>query len=183
MKKAILAVLLFFGVIATASANDALIAERLKEYWAAYSSTDFVKAAEFILPADLNDLKSELLPVFLAANESQDVEVRQMAQYFFADIPPGKYTSMTSSDVFSAMNTLMAGLSPDMFSLLQGAELEVVSTSKNADGSVAVNVAIKVAGDFAEDVMYLRQENGEWFMRVNEKPSVTANGFRQLFGQ
>ena len=183
MKAMLLAVLMIFGMVCPALANDAIISERLKGYWQAYSSTNFARAAEFMHPDDLNEMKRELLPVFLRASNSEDLEVRQLAMYFFSEASQGDYSKMTQSEVFVGLNMLIAGLSPDMFSLLKDSELEVVNSYMTSDGAVALNVAIKLAEGSVEEVMYFGQKNDEWFMRVSEEPSVTANGFRQLFGQ
>src|SRR5688572_19731309 len=72
MKKLILLTLALIINTASFAADTKPIEEVFQRYWSAYAKKDFVKAAADVLPSDLEDAKTALLPVFLQAQTSKE---------------------------------------------------------------------------------------------------------------
>ena len=182
MKKIIIAVLTLLSMIASASANEAVITERFSGYWDAYASADFSKAADFMLPADLDAIKAEILPVFLAASKSGDQDVVDIAEYFFSNVPSEHRASLTPVQVFSRMNSLVFAMSPELPALLGMSSLEVLNIQSKAKNLVELNYALNVDEGSMRDKARLMQFNDQWYVCLNDDAGTTAAGFRELLG-
>ena len=62
----------------------------MENYWSAYSRSDFVAASAFLDPRDVGALKEGLLPLFLSAAESKNVNVVPLVKAFFTGVPADK---------------------------------------------------------------------------------------------
>ena len=80
-------VLLLLLLSGAARASEADVTKLMESYWRAYSRSDFVAAAAYLDPRDTGALKEGLLPLFLRAAESKNVNVVPLVKAFFTGIP------------------------------------------------------------------------------------------------
>ncbi|WP_237067716.1 hypothetical protein [Microbulbifer guangxiensis] len=181
IKRSILA-LIFLLHWTPAFANNAEITDRMQGYWDAYSGTDFIAAAEYILPSDLELLKEELLPLFLTAGQSSNPQVRAFADHFFGDTDNGSRKDLSRTEVFARLNQLVAAMSPQTFEILNSSSITVteISMTDSEHGVVAYQVSIQ--GTTGEDFERVAKNNSKWYIRLKEAPSTTAGKFRMILG-
>ena len=158
------------------------VSQRMQDYWSSYSNGDFGKAASFILPSDLDDMKTELLPIFVAVGQSTERELQTVARLFFAEVPTGDNSQMSPKQVFVGFNKFIYAANPELFSALQQSAIEVVDVAWSSDSEVVVSYRITIQDTPVSDVERFQKRGEKWYLRLKEPPRDTAIKFRQAFG-
>lgn len=182
MKATVLAIVFFFLHSAAFAADDETIAQRMQDYWGAYTRAEFSEAAGYVLPADLREMKAQLLPVFLSINESTDPNLRSFAGQFFAGMPAAAYADMSPLQVFVALNRFVFNLNPDLMSAIRQSSIEISEVSRSDADNAAVIYRVVILDTPATDFERFRRHRGQWYLRLKEPPRDTAQKFRKLFG-
>ena len=79
--------LIFLLAAGAAHAQQAEVTTLMENYWGAYARSDFEAAAAYLDPRDLAALRSGILPLFLQAAESKNVNVVPLVKAFFGSHP------------------------------------------------------------------------------------------------
>ena len=87
-----------------AQAQQPEVTALMENYWRAYSRSDFEAAAAYLDPRDVESLRNGILPLFLQAADSKNVNVVPLVKEFFADTPVDKREDMTGPQVFAGRN-------------------------------------------------------------------------------
>lgn len=181
MKKLlILLTTLAFGAVAMAADNAPIEAQFLK-YWDAYAKKDFVKAASEILPSDLDDAKTEILPVFLAAQAHPKKQVQEIVNLFFGKAVGKAREAMSPTDVFAGLNRVITANNPDFFEMLKEARTTIVFVRAPDNDNAEVHFQVTVRGASDMDAERLTKKNGRWWMRSSEDPKNVAAQFKAIF--
>lgn len=181
MKKLlILLTTLAFSAIAMA-ADNAPIEAMFQKYWDAYAKKDFAKAAAEVLPSDLEEAKTEILPVFLAAQAHKKKEAQEIVNIFFGKAVGKARESLPPAEVFAGLNRVITANNPDFFEMLKEAKTTIVfvRTPDNDNAEVHFQVTVRGASDM--DAERLTKKNGRWWLRFSEDPKNVAAQFKAIF--
>lgn len=181
MKKLlILLTTLAFSAIAIAADNAAIEAQ-FQKYWDAYAKKDFTKAGAEIFPADLEELKTEVLPVFVSAQSHPKKQAQEIVNLFFGKAVGKARESMSPSEVFAGFCRVITGNNPDYFDLLKEAKTSIVFVRTPDNDNAEVHFQITFRGESDMNAERLIKKNGRWWMRITEDPKEVAAQFKQAF--
>lgn len=171
-------------VLATgiARASEADVSRLMEDYWRAYSRSDFVAAAAYLDPRDTTALKEGLLPLFLRAADSKNVNVVPLVKAFFTGIPDGVRDKMGEAQVFAGMNYMMRDVMPQVYAQLERTSIHVTKVALPGDGTATVEYAIRVQGEDLAESDRANLHEGRWYLRTRDAPAVTIERFRMLLG-
>jgi hypothetical protein len=179
--RSILALLLLLGSGA-ARASEADVTKLMESYWRAYARSDFVAAAAYLDPRDTGALRQGLLPLFLRAAESKNVNVVPLVKAFFTGIPDDQRDKMNDAQVFAGMNYMMRDVMPQVYAQLERTSIRVTKVALPGDGTATVEYAIRVQGEDVTESDQANLHEGRWYLRTRDTPSVTIDRFRMLLG-
>jgi hypothetical protein len=154
----------------------------MEDYWRAYSRSDFKAAATYLDPRDLGALQSGLLPLFLEASESKNVNVVPLVKAFFAGIPADRREDMTGPEVFAGMNYMMRDVLPAAYEALGKTRIRVDKVEAGDDGTAVVEYTVQLPDGEAVDRERANLHEGRWYLRTKDSPAVTIERFRMLLG-
>lgn len=177
-----LLVLVLMLAAGAAQATELEVTRLMQDYWRAYARSDFVAAAEFIDPRDLGALKEGLLPLFLLAADSKNVNVQPLAKAFFTGTPPRKRAKMTQAQVFAGTNYMMREILPHIFEQLHQSSIRVTKVSLPGDGTAVVEYTVQLPDTEVADVDRLNVHEGRWYLRTKDAPAVTIERYRKFLG-
>jgi hypothetical protein len=177
-----LSALVLLLVTGAARASEAEVTKLMEDYWRAYSRSDFVAAAAYLDPRDTGALKQGLLPLFLRAAESKNVNVVPLVKAFFTGIPDGERDAMSDAQVFAGMNYMMRDVMPQVYAELNRTAIRVTKVTLPGDGTATVEYAIRVQGEDLTESDRANLHEGRWFLRTRDSPEVTIDRFRMLLG-
>lgn len=174
--------LLLLLAAGAAQASELEVTQLMEDYWRAYAKSDFVAAAAFIDPRDLGALKEGLLPLFLSATESKNVNVQPLVKAFFTGTPPRKREGMTQAQVFAGTNYMMREVNPDVFELLHRSAIHVTKVTLPGDGTAVVEYTVRLPDTEVADVDRVNLHAGRWYLRTKDAPADTIERYRQFLG-
>jgi hypothetical protein len=172
--------LLLFGGHALASEQE--VTALMEDYWRAYSRSEFVEAAGYLDPRDLEALRKGLLPLFMKAADSKNVNVVPLVKTFFADIPVDEREDMTAPQVFAGLNRMLRHVMPDVYQSLRKTSIEVTEVGFAPDGSALVRYNVNSPAGDGVNIERANRHEGKWYLRTNETPEATIEQFRMLLG-
>ena len=177
-------ILALFLLLATgaAQASEADVTKLMENYWRAYARSDFVAAAAYLDPRDTGALKEGLLPLFLRAAESKNVNVVPLVKAFFTDVADDKRDKMNAAQVFAGMNYMMRDVMPQVYAQLSRTSIRVTKVTLPGDGTAAIEYAIRVQGEDVAETDHANLHEGQWYLRTRDAPAVTVDRFRMLLG-
>jgi hypothetical protein len=154
----------------------------MEDYWGAFARSDFVAAAAFLDPRDLGALREGLLPLFLRAAESKNVNVVPLANAFFTGTRTARREEMTEAEVFAGMNYMMRDVMPHVYEQLHVSSIKVTKVTLPGDGTAVVEYTIRLPDAEVVDVDRANLHEGRWFLRSKDAPGVTIERYRMLLG-
>jgi hypothetical protein len=163
-------------------ASESDVARLMEDYWRAYSRSDFVAAAAYLDPRDTGALKEGLLPLFLRAADSKNVNVVPLVDSFFEGVAVDGREDMTEAQVFAGMNRMMRDVMPQVYADLRRASIHAIRVTARDDGTADVAYTIRVRGEELEEADRASLHEGRWYLRTRDTPSVTIERFRMLLG-
>jgi len=165
-----------------AQASEAEVTKLMEGYWRAYARSDFVTAAAYLDPRDTGALKEGLLPLFLRAAESKNVNVVPLVKAFFTGIPDDQRDKMNPAQVFAGMNFMMRDVMPQVYAQLDRTAIRVTKVNLPGDGTAVVEYAIRVQGEDVAESDQANLHEGRWYLRTRDSPAITVERFRMLLG-
>lgn len=180
MKGCFAAVLLLISAASPASQPE--VTKLMEDYWRAYSRSDFKEAATFLDPRDLGALQEGLLPLFLEAAESKNVNVVPLVKAFFTGIPAERRKDMTGAEVFAGMNYMMRDVMPAAYEDLRKTSIRVTKVDLAEDGTAAVEYTVRFPDGEAADFERANLHEGRWYLRTKDATEVAIERFRMLLG-
>jgi hypothetical protein len=169
-------------VTGAARAAQPEVTALMEQYWRAYSRSDFEGAAAYLDPRDLGALQAGLLPLFLQASDSKNVNVVPLVRAFFTGIPADRREDMTASQVFAGMNYMMRDVLPAAYEALGKTSIRVDKVETGDDGTAIVEYTLNLPGGEAVDRERANLHEGRWYLRTKDSPAVTIERFRMLLG-
>ena len=169
-------------VAGAAQASEPQVTQLMEDYWRAYARSDFVAAAEFIDPRDLGALKEGLLPLFLLAADSKNVNVQPLVKAFFTGTPPRKREEMTQAQVFAGTNFMMREILPHVYEQLHQSSIRVTKVTLPGDGTAVVEYTVRLPDTEVADVDRANLHEGRWYLRTKDAPAVTIERYRMFLG-
>lgn len=163
-------------------ASESDVARLMEDYWRAYSRSDFVAAAAYLDPRDTGALKEGLLPLFLRAADSKNVNVVPLVDSFFEGVAVDGREDMTGAQVFAGMNRMMRDVMPQVYADLRRASIHAIRVTARDDGTADVAYTIRVRGEELEEADRASLHEGRWYLRTRDTPAVTIERFRMLLG-
>ena len=154
----------------------------MENYWRAYSRSDFEAAASYLDPRDVGALRSGILPLFLQAADSKNVNVVPLVKVFFADMPVDKRKDMTGPQVFAGMNRMMRDVMPTVYEALRESAIQVTKVTPQADGTAVVEYTIRLPEGDGTDSERANFHEGRWYLRTKDSTAITIERFRMLLG-
>ena len=180
MKTVLLLALTLMLSAASYAADTKPVEEVFERYWSAYSKKNLAKAADDILPTDLENLKKEILPVFLANQAPKDKEALEMVSLFFERRVGSARQNMSPIDVYAGLNRIVMAGNPQMFELLKDAMVSVIFVRTPAPDEAEIHFQVTVRGESDTDAETLAKKNGRWWIRLKDDPKDTAEQFKQI---
>jgi len=168
--------------VTAAQASEPEVTQLMENYWRAYARSDFVAAAEFIDPRDLGALKEGLLPLFLTAADSKNVNVQPLVKAFFTGNPPRKRKEMSAAQVFAGTNFMMRELNPDVFGQLHQSVIHVTKVTLPGAGTAVVEYIVRLPDTEVADVDRANLHEGRWYLRTKDLPADTIERYRKFLG-
>jgi hypothetical protein len=165
-----------------AQASEPEVTALMEDYWRAYARSDFVAAAGYLDPRDLGALKAGLLPLFLEAAESRNVNVVPLAKAFFTGTPPRKRDEMTEAQVFAGTNFMMREILPHVYEQLHQSVIRVTKVTLPGDGTAVVEYTVRLPDTEVADVDRANLHEGRWYLRTKEAPAATIERYRMFLG-
>jgi len=181
MKKALLCLLALISSAPLFGANTKPIEDTFQRYWTAYARKDFAKAAAEVLPADLDSMKGEVLPVFLGAQSNPNKEVQEMLGLFFGRTVGKARETMTPADVFAGLNRLVMAGDPQMFDQFKDATTTIIFVRTPGEDDAEVHFQVTIRGESDTDMEGLARKNGRWWIRIKDDAKATAAQFKEIF--
>jgi hypothetical protein len=169
-------------VTGAARAAQPEVTALMEQYWRAYSRSDFEGAAAYLDPRDLGALQAGLLPLFLQASDSKNVNVVPLVRAFFTGIPADRREDMTASQVFAGMNYMMRDVLPAAYEALGKTSIRVDKVETGDDGTAIIEYTLNLPGGEAVDRERANLHEGRWYLRTKDSPAVTIERFRMLLG-
>jgi hypothetical protein len=180
MKKLIALALAVSLCASSFAADNKSIEEVFQRYWSAYVKKDFVRAAADVLPGDLEDAKTALLPVFLEAQTRTEKEAQEIVTTFFGRTVGKARESLSPQEVFAGLNRLITAGNPQFFEVLKDATLSIIFVRRPDDDNAEVHFQVIVQGQSDTDAEALTRKNGRWWLRINEDPKEIAAHFKTI---
>lgn len=177
---ALAAILLLASSAAHASESD--VTKLMESYWRAYARSDFAAAAAYLDPRDTGALKEGLLPLFLRAAESRNVNVVPLVKAFFTGIPDAGREKMSDAQVFAGMNYMMRDVMPQVYAQLSRAAIRVTKVDLPGDGTALIEYTVRVQGEDVAESDRANLHEGRWYLRTRDTPAITIERFRMLLG-
>jgi hypothetical protein len=165
-----------------ARATEADVTKLMESYWRAYARSDFAAAAAYLDPRDTGALKKGLLPLFLRAAESKNVNVVPLVRAFFTGIPADRREEMTEAQVFAGMNYMMRDVMPQVYAELERTAIRVTGVTLPGDDTALVEYTIRVQDEDVAESDRANLHEGRWYLRTRDAPDVTIERFRMLLG-
>jgi hypothetical protein len=165
-----------------ARASQPEVTALMEDYWRAYSKSDFTAAAAYLDPRDLGALQAGVLPLFLEAAESKNVNVVPLVKAFFTGVPAGKRKDMTGPQVFAGMNYMMRDVMPAAYDALGKTAIRVTKVELGADETAIVEYTVNLPDGEATDTERANRHEGRLYRRTKDLPAVTIERFRMLLG-
>jgi hypothetical protein len=163
-------------------ASEPEVTQLMQDYWRAYARSDFVAAAAFIDPRDLAALKEGLLPLFLRAADSKNVNVTPLVKAFFTGTPPRKREEMSEAQVFAGTNYMMRYVIPHVFEQLHQSSIRVTKVTLSVDGTAVVEYTVRLPDAEVADVDRANLHEGRWYLRTKDAPADTIERYRMFLG-
>ncbi len=123
-----------------------------------------------------------ILPLFLQAAESKNVNVVPLVKAFFGGIPVDKREDMTGPQVFAGMNRMMRDVMPAVYEALRKTRIQVTKVTVEADGTAVVEYTVRLPEGDAADSERANLHEGRWYLRTKDSTSITIERFRMLLG-
>lgn len=180
MKKAFLFLTLILATLSFAADNKP-IEDVFNRYWSAYSRKDFNAAAAEVLPADLENAKTVLLPIFIGAQSHKNKEALEIVNLFFGKTVGTARANLPATEVFAGLNRIISGNNPEMFEAFKTASTSIVFVRRPNDDDAEVHFQVSVRGAADMDAESLTRKNGRWWIRLNEDPKDIATQFKAMF--
>jgi hypothetical protein len=165
-----------------ARATEADVTKLMENYWRAYARSDFAAAAAYLDPRDTGALKKGLLPLFLRAAESKNVNVVPLVRAFFTGVPADRREEMTEAQVFAGMNYMMRDVMPQVYAELERTAIRVTGVTLPGDDTALVEYTIRVQDEDVAESDRANLHEGRWYLRTRDAPDVTIERFRMLLG-
>ncbi len=181
MKKAFLFISALAFTALSFGADTKPMEEVFLRYWGAFAKKDLAKAAAEVLPSDLEATRTEILPVFLAAQAHKEKEVQEMLSLFFGRTVGKAREAMTAAEVYAGINRIVMANNPPFFEQLKDAAISIIFVRTPAPDEAEVHYQITIRGASDTDADGLIKKNGRWWIRVKEDPKEAAAQFKQLF--
>lgn len=180
MKKALSLLAALIISAASYAADTKPIEDVFNRYWAAFSKKDLAKAATDVMPADLEELRKEVLPVFLASQTPKDKEAQEIVGLFFGKTVGKAREAMTGVDVYTGLNRILMAGNPQMFDLLKDAAISIIFVRNVVpdEAEVHFQVTIRAESDIEEEA--LGKKDGRWWIRIKGNAKDTAEQFKIL---
>jgi hypothetical protein len=180
MKKALVLLTALLFPLASFAADTATAEEVFQRYWRACANKEAAKAAADILPSDLDDLKSAILPVLLATQAPKDKGAQEFSAAFFNKIVGSARAAMSSPEVFAGFQRIVAASNPELSEVLKAATLSVIFVRTTAPDESEVHYQVTIRGESEVDAERLVKKNGRWWVRLKEDPKQLAEQFKQI---
>ena len=174
--------LIFLLAAGAAHAQQAEVTTLMENYWGAYARSDFEAAAAYLDPRDLAALRNGILPLFLQAAESKNVNVVPLVKAFFGAVPVDKREDMTGPQVFAGMNRMMRDVMPAVYEALRKASIRVTKVTVETDAAAVVEYSIHLPEGDSADSEQANLHEGRWYLRTKDSTSITIERFRMLLG-
>jgi hypothetical protein len=180
MRRLFALILLLAGIAAQAQHPE--VTALMESYWRAYSRSDFEAAAAYLDPRDVESLRNGILPLFLQAADSKNVNVVPLVKVFFADTPVDKREDMTGPQVFAGMNRMMRDVMPPVYEALRESSIHVTKVTLEADGMAVVDYTVRLPEGDGTDSERANLHEGRWYLRTKDSTAITIERFRMLLG-
>lgn len=180
MNRAFLLLTALILPLATFAADTKPIEEVFERYWRASAKKESAKAATEVLPADLDELKKAILPVFLAHQAPKEKGGQEVSSLFFAKTVGKAREAMSPTEVFAGFQRIVAATNPEMFDLLKDAKLSIVFVRTPTPDEAEVHFQITIRGESEMEDEALVRKNGRWWIRLKDDPKDLAQQFKQL---
>jgi hypothetical protein len=165
-----------------AQSQQAEITTLMEDYWRAYSRSDFEAAAAYLDPRDVEALRAGILPLFLQAADSKNVNVVPLVKVFFGNIPVDEREDMTGPQVFAGMNYMMRDVMPAVYDVLRKTSIRVTKVTVDANDVAVVEYSIRLPEGDAADSERANLHQGRWYLRTKDSTAITIERFRMLLG-
>lgn len=165
-----------------AQTSEPEVTQLMEGYWQAYARSDFVTAAAFLDPRDLGALKEGLLPLFLRAAESKNVNVQPLAKAFFTGTPARRRDGMSEAQVFAGTNYMMREILPHVYEQLHESSIRVTKVTLPGDGTAIVEYVVRLPDVEVNDVDRANLHEGRWYLRTKDTPAETIERYRMFLG-
>ncbi|MEX0733575.1 MAG: hypothetical protein WD944_12430 [Steroidobacteraceae bacterium] len=182
MKRLFVAAMLLI-VSAGSWASEPLISETMAGYWQEYSHGNFSKAATYMDPRDLKELRDGLVPLFLAATDHSNEEVRKIVNSFFNGVPDESRKEMSAEQVFAGLSQVGKQQLPEVFETLATTRIEVTEVRMGTTDSATVHYTVITPEGNGQDNERASLHDGKWYLRIKEPPQETIKKLRSLLGQ
>jgi hypothetical protein len=180
MKTAFLLALMLIVNAASYAADTKPVEEVFNRYWSAYSKKNLAKAAEDILPEDMENLKKEILPVFLANQSPKEKEAQDIVALFFERRVGQQRANMTPADVYAGLNRIVMASNAQMFDVLKDATISIIFVRSTGPDDAEIHFQVTLRGESDTDAESLSKKNGRWWIRLKDDPKETAAQFKQI---
>ena len=166
---------LAFLPIALFAADETTITAKMNAYWSAWSQQELKDAAQFIAPSELEKGRKALLPVFLQAQKREEDDIQQITDLFFGEAKGDSRQSLSGEDAFIGINRIVTAFMGDSFAVISKSTIEVTNVTADGEDAVIVRYNMIYEGEvFGEDFERFVNEEGVWYLRYKEEPTVTA---------
>ncbi len=174
MKKPIALFLALVFATSSWAANTKPIEDVFQRYWNAFAKKDFTKAAADVLPSDLEEIKTVLVPALIAASTSKEKEVQEFVATFFGKTVGKSREMIPPAEAFAGLMRVMTAGNPQLFDIPKEASTTVVFVRTPDADNADVHFQISVRGQGDMDVEPLTRKNGRWWVKLKEDPKELA---------
>ena len=122
-----------------------------------------------------------MLPVFLEAQKNETKDIQEIVNVFFGDAKGEARNSLSGEDVYAGMNAIIFTAMGESLEVLSQSSIEVTSVTLDGSNAAIIRYHLIYNGEvIAEDFERLVNDEGTWYLRYKEDPSLTAKKFEAL---
>ena len=128
----------------------------------------------------MENLKKEVLPVFLANQSPKEKEAQEIVSLFFERRVGTARQTMSPADVYGGLNRIVMAGNAQMFDVLKDATISVIFVRTPAPDEAEIHFQVTLKGESDTDAETLSKKDGRWWIRLKDDPKETAVQFKQI---
>ncbi|MCE8036118.1 hypothetical protein [Halomonas sp. MCCC 1A11062] len=185
IKYFVLVAVVLFSISISADENygeEEAVIELFFEYLAAYSDSDFHKAATFVHPQHLRDYEKYTLPVLIEAKNHPLSSQHMIVEVFFEGVPDEKIYEITGAEISARLDRAMVRFLPVIIESARLENISIKSVEFLNENRARVSYDYHPEDGGVEEIEdNFAKYYGAWRILLPESPKQASESLKSLF--